>query len=310
MTKQVRSVKELKHPGFILFEGLDFGGKSTLAKRTAGSIERELGLNVQYNYNQGFLKSDIVDEAIFSQMNPREKAEYVMQCYLQDRLPSNPENFTEIIQDRYAPCIIFYAISRGGMSLNETKRFIDDCIKPKHIFLIECGYEERVKRNHERSSLTTLERLSLSSKDNHDKFVALYKRIIDEFQVPFTVVDTTIPTTEESVGECFKKIKDLRILTHEIPLTELVVDFECTVYESTVNLRAEEIKSGMNLAPVKVARKIDSSGHYINVLQNGRHRAYAAWKSKLNTVPAYINYEHVDKIDPSVLTFVKDFEFR
>jgi thymidylate kinase len=310
MTTQVRNIGELKHPGFVLFEGIDLVGKSTLAKKTAERVESALGLKVQHNYNQGFISSDIIDEKIFSQMNPGEKAEYFMQCYLQDSLPSNPENFVEIIQDRYAPCIVFYAITRGGLKLEEAKLFIKDCMKPKHIFLVECSYEERVKRANERSALKTLEKISISSKSKHDEFVSLYRQIIEEFRVPFTVIDTTTLTTEESVEECLNKIKNSGILTHEIKLDELLVDFECRVYESTVNLRVEKIKSGKSLNPVKVIRKIDSSGQYINALQDGRHRAYASWKSGLSIVKAYINYELVNKIDPSVLTSVKDFQFR
>lgn len=310
MISQVRPVKELKHPGFVLFEGIDFVGKSTLARRTSECIESKLGLRVQYNYNQGFLRSDLVNEKVFSQMNPKEKAEYFMRCYLQDGLPSNPEEFMEIVQDRYAPCIVFYAITRGGINFEELKGFIRGCIKPKYILLVECSYEERLKRANERSSLKTLEKISVSSKNSHDEFVAVYRRIIAEFQVPFTVIDTTTPTTEESVEECLTKIKDSRILTHEISLNDLVVDFECRVYKSTVDLRVEEIKSGVGLDPVRVTRKIDSSGQYINVLQDGRHRAYAARKSGLSAVRAYVNYEHVNRIDSTALTSVKDFKFR
>ena len=80
MTTQIKNINELKHPGFILFEGIDFVGKSTLAKKTAEQTEKELSLKIQHNYNQGFLRTDVVDEKVFSQMNPREKSEYFMQC--------------------------------------------------------------------------------------------------------------------------------------------------------------------------------------------------------------------------------------
>lgn len=310
MANLIKSAQELQHPGFVLFEGMDLVGKSSLAKHTARQIESELGLNAQHNYNQGFIRPDIVDNEAFLKMPPREKSEYFTQCYLKDSLPSDPRTFREIIQDKHLPCIIYYALVRGGKRLDDFKQAIQECIKPKHVFLVECSYEERLKRAEKRDSLRTLEKLSLSSQETHDKLAAMYRKIIDAFEVPVKIIDTTTDSKEESIEKCLENLRQSKILTQDVTLNDLAVDFEPRVYESTVGLRMNEIQKGKEIKPVLIARRIDGTGRYVNILVNGRHRAYAAWKSGLKTIPGYVNYESVAGIDSAKLTQITEFTFK
>ena len=310
MIYHTKPIKELKHPGFILFEGMDFTGKTSITKNVVDYLRKNIELNTEYNHNNGFVEEGVVNDHLLSKMTPREKSEYVLQCYLHDTLPGEPMKFIYVMQDRHIPSIIFYSIYRGGMKLEETTDFMDRCIKPKHIFLMECGYEEQLKRAESRKILTELERKCLSSARINDQFKEMYRKIIEVYKIPCTRIDTTSLSDKESLERCIKVLMDTEILVQGVSVNDLFVDFESRVYESTVNLRQKEIELGKNIKPIVITNKMNKKGRYISVINNVRHRAYAAWRAGLKEVPAYVNYQPINEIDFSLLKHISEFTFK
>ncbi len=310
MKEQIRPARELQNPGFVLFEGIDFTGKSTLAKGLVNYLNSDLKLNTAYSYNSGFLNSIPVDERLLSQMNSKEKSNFFFPFYLSESLSSDPGEFKEIFQDRYSPSLGLYALMRAHMSFDEISPFIKGSLKPKYVFLVECDYDERVKRSRERKNLTNLEVLSISSEKTHNYFINTYRRLIDVLGVPTKIINTTKQSCFESIQKCVADINEKNILTYPLQIDSLVVDFESRVYESTANDMLKEINTGQKLLPILVTRKIDSSGNYINTIKDGRHRAYAAWKANVKSIPAYINYEVVDSLDELKFKALNEFTFK
>ena len=304
----MKSAQELKHPGFVLFEGLDLTGKSSIARFLAERL-KEFELQARYNTNFGFF-DDVVDSELIKHMTPEEKTDYVLECYKQDSLPSDPRQFQELIQDRHAPCIFMYEMYRANQKLEDMRDFAKEYLKPKHIFLTECDFEERVRRAKKRSSLTLFEQKGIASEEVDARFRNAYREVIELFNVPYTILDTTSISLGKSVESCLAVLQDLDVLTHDVNVNELIVDFEPRVYPSTADLRFQEIKKGQKLKPIIVTRKIDQNGNYVDAIHNGRHRAYAAWMDKKDTIKAFINYESVDEIKRSRLKKLEEFGFK
>ena len=307
--KQINNFN-LKHPGFILFEGLDFNGKTVLAKNISFLLKKDYNIDNVYNYNQGLIRNDIVEEGRIKGLTSKEKSEYFLNCYLRDSLPSNPCEFKEIIQDRYLPAIIFYSLIMNDAKIKDMDRFIKESIKPKCIFLIECDYEERKKRAMSRQYLKKHEQESLLSEKKSNEFTMLYREIISRFNIPYKIIDTSIIDQNSSTKMCIEYILNEKILNNEICIEDLFVDFEPRVYQSTSSLRLRELKKGKKLKPINVIRTIQRDGKYVDIIYDGRHRAYGVWKAGLKKISAFVNYNCVEKIDFDRLIQVNEFGFK
>ena len=71
MIYHTKPIKELKHPGFILFEGMDFTGKTSITKNVVDYLRKNIELNTEYNHNNGFVEEGVVNDHLLSKMTPR-----------------------------------------------------------------------------------------------------------------------------------------------------------------------------------------------------------------------------------------------
>lgn len=302
--------KKLSHPGFVLFEGLDLTGKSFIARSAARYLRKTTGLDVRYNHNRGLITKCLLDADRVKEMDRKERIDYILQCYLQDTLPRDPREFHEIFQDKHAPAIIFYSIVTENRKLRDMFSCIARYARPKHVFLLESTYPDRLARAKSRKHLSSAETTSLSSEDEHKKCTDIYKLIIDAYKVSYTIIDTSTLSKQASIDRCISCSKELELLTHKVPVKELYVDFEPRVYSSTVQLKLEELRQKAGLAPILVTRQIDESGASVMVIQEGRHRAYAALRAEQPTIRSYVNHEPVPRINYSGLKKLSEFGFK
>ena len=308
MNVKTKNTSELSHPGFVLFEGMDFSGKSYISSRVVKLLRKNCLINVEYNGNKGFLNPNLADIKKIERMNPAEKVVYVLSCYEQDKLPKNPFYFNEILQDRYIPSIIFYGLIRAGMSLDKMFSLIGNIEKPKHIFLCVASYDDSVNRARERNIFTQLERRILEGSKDFMTMQQLYEDIIIRLDVPTTLVDTSKLNKEECIDYCISTIMEKHLMDYDVPILELCVNSFANVFPSTVELRKDDIKMN-DIKPVVVKRIINSKDNYINLLDGGRHRAFAAYSLGKKSIQAHIKYEH-GEFNVNELSPVSSFTFR
>jgi thymidylate kinase len=313
MGSMIKSAVELKHPGFIVFEGLDFSGKTSLAKKATEALKTDphFKLVSAYNHNHGFLNRDLVDEAHMKSLSPDHRVDYLIERYSRDILPSDPRQFSEIFQDRHLPYLIFYAVTKCGRRIEDVVSRMKEFTKPKHIFLIECSYEESRRRALKRSHTTENEMATVSSKEAHKDLRELYRCIITALGIPSTIIDTSahIPVSEY-LHNFLDKLRDSNALAHDVVLDDLVVDHDPRVFKSTARFKLENTSHGKKYSPISVIRVIDGDLNYINAILDGKHRAYAALNAGHKTISAYISYKPVSNIDLSSLKRVGEFGFK
>lgn len=312
MKSLIKSARTLQHPGFVVFEGLDFTGKTFLAKHAAKalSIDPRFQLNVIYNHNHGFLNKNVVNKEYLKELGANGRFNYLLDCYKKDTLSSDSKDFIEIFQDRHFPYLAFYAITQTGKKIDEIIPLFNNLTKPKHIFLIECSYEERKRRALQKNHVKPNELLSLASRENHTSLINLYRSIITSFNIPSTIVDTTSLNVEKLIPHFLEILQQKDILTHNLRLEELVVDEDPHVFKSTAAFKLQELLKGIIYPPINVIRKIDSSKNYAGLIKDGRHRAYVALKAGKKIIPAYVNYKFVDNIPASALKLIQNFTFK
>ena len=299
----------LTHPGFILFEGLDMSGKSSIAQNLVRKINKNIEVDAVYSANKGFLLRDPISDNELRGFNSSKKSNLVLDVYSKEEMPSDVDNFKEIVQDRYFPSILFYSQTRAGQNLIDDSR-VDSCLKPKYIFLIESSYESKKERSQKRSRLEILENKILSSKSNHDSYQDDYRKIIERLKIPYSIIDTTNPNEFQSSQQCLDRILEGSALTHLVDVAQVRVDFEPRVYHSTAKMKKEKMLTGIKFPPLDIERRYDVEGNSVDIIFDGRHRAHAALASGNSQYPAYIRHRKVDKIDFSGLTKVKDFGFK
>jgi thymidylate kinase len=306
----VHNVGELEHPGFIVFEGLDFTGKTFAAKRVAETLvgDKRFRLNAKYHHGKGFLDSEIVSPEYLKTLKPLERVNYLLTCYSRDNLPRNPGEFSEIFQDRYFPYTLFYALTNTNMNLDDLASKTRELRRPKHIFLFECDYKERIRRSQARK-IKPNELESLYSIGNHERFTKLYRDIVNAIEVPYTIINTTPLENEQVVEYISSRLEDKRILVHDINLEDLSEANEYDLFKSTAEFKLNALKGGRCFSPIQVLRKI-SGKRYVSLVEDGRHRAYASLKAERKTIPAYVNYESSSDLELEKLRSIGDFTFR
>jgi len=311
--KVLRPINELVNPGFIVFDGLDFTGKSYLAKRAVGALKKEdrFKLDVRYNHNHGFLNKGIVDLTYLKKLSPPQRMDYLLKCYERDVLSNDPKEFSEIFQDRHLPYLIYYAITKCDRKLNVLTEICKKLPRPKHLFLMECDYGERLRRANLRGNIKGSEIASLSSKEDHDKHINIYQEICQALNVPYTVIDTTNLYEKEVVNYFLDFVTDTKLMVYNVPTESLFADTETSVFETTAKFKLEELLNGRkNHPPISIMRRIDNKGNYVDLIKGGRHRAFAAWNTRKKKISSYISYEFCYKIDQSKLKHISEFTYR
>lgn len=311
--KVLRPINELVNLGFIVFDGLDFTGKSYLAKRAVGALKKDdrFRLNVKYNHNHGFLNKGIVDSTYLKKLNLPQRVDYLLKCYERDVLSNDPKEFSEVFQDRYLPYLIHYAITKCNGNLESLVERCKKLTKPKHLFLIECGYGERLRRANVRSNIKENEIISLLSKENHNKHINIYQEICQALNVPYTVIDTTNLYEKEVVNYFLDLVADTKLMVYNVPTESLFADTETSVFETTAKFKLEELLNGRkNHPPISIMRRIDNKGNYVNLIKGGRHRTFAAWNTRKKDIYSYISYEFCHEIDQSKLKHISEFTYR
>lgn len=308
----IQNSNNLKHPGFILFEGLDFTGKTFVAKGATKSLAKDarFNLKVKYKHSKELINPNIVDSALLKTLKPKEKVNYLLSCYRKDNLPKDPEEFCEIFKDRYFPYIIFYAITYAGFKVDDLIPLTKKLLQPKHIFLFECSYKERLRRAKKRGLIKQDELDSLSEK-SHNKLTALYRKIIETTKIPYTIINTTYLRGNRSINYFLTQLEKNRILSQEVKISNIADIYEHNVFKSTAEFKFQELINGRYIQPIQIIRRI-SGKKYVDILKRGggRHRAYAYFKAKRKTIPAYVNYEPTKSFKFRKITFIKDLKFR
>ncbi|MBN2421153.1 hypothetical protein JXB27_02645 [Candidatus Woesearchaeota archaeon] len=302
MNVKPKNISELSHPGFVLFEGMDFGGKSYVANKVVNVLREKYLLDATYNTNHGFLNPGLIDVEKIERMSSAEKVTYVLSCYRQDRLPANPADFKEIVQDRHIPSILFYGFMRASMPIERTFPLIKDVEKPKHIFLCSASYADSVNRARKRTDSTILEKRILDEPQEFRSRQHMYEDIIARFDVPTTTIDTSKLNKEECINLCISTIMKNHLMDYDVSISELCVDSFADVFPSTTERRKEDIMKNADIKPVAVRRRINCEDSYINLLEDGRHRAFASHLLGKSSIRAHIKYEcgefNVNKLVP------------
>jgi len=308
----IQNSSSLRHPGFVLFEGLDFTGKTFIAKGAVKALAKDsrFNLKVKYLHSKELLNPNIVDSAFLKSLGPEEKVNYLLRCYSKDNLPENPEEFCEIFKDRYLPYVFFYAITCAGFKLEDLMHLAKNLLQPKHIFLFECSYQERLKRAKIRGLIETNELESLSE-DAHNKLTALYREIIKATKIPYTIIDTTYLRGDKSISYFLNRLEETGILSQKVRIKNIADVYEHDIFKSTAEFKFQELLKGIYMPPIQITRRV-SGKKYIDLLKKGggRHRAYAYFKAKRKTIPAYIDYESAKSLEFKKITLIKDLKFR
>jgi len=308
----MQNSNKLKHPGFVLFEGLDFTGKTFIAKGAARALAKDprFNIKVKYSHSKELFNPRIVDPVFLKTLKPKEKVNYLLKCYIKDNLPENPEEFCEIFKDRYFPYVIFYAITCAGFKLENLMHLTKRLLQPKHIFLFECGYKERLRRAKKRGLIEKNELESLSE-ESHNRLTLLYRKIIKSTKIPYTIIDTTCLKGNKAINYFINELDKTGVLSQEVEVKSIVDVYEHDIFKSTAEFKFQELLKGSHMPPIQITRRI-AGKKYIDLLKRGggRHRAYAYFKAKRKTVPVYIDYESAKSLKFKKLTHIKDLKFR
>lgn len=295
--------------GYVLVEGLDFTGKSTIAKRLAEKLSNESPINGQYK--KGFFHRNNLEETetLAARLDPKYKEMYFKSLYALDKVcQDTPHDL--VIQDRYFPSILFYGMVVNGSSSTKHSEMQSNFILPRHILLFECSYDTKKERVKGRDKFWRLERMVLESEDSHRIMQQTYRDIIQEIGVGFTLIDTSDKSESDTLNECYTTLVDSDILLEDVQIDDLFVSWEPRIYPLTADKYAESLGNGDSLKPLVIHRIFnDEAGFIRDLVEDGRHRAYAHHLSGRKTAKAFIQRMPVDKqyLDSVRLTSLKDF---
>lgn len=296
-------------PGYILFEGLDFTGKSTIAQRLAKKLNAEGPLSAIYK--KGFFHCNHLEETetLAAKLNPKYKEMYFKSLYALDKINSNLP-YDLVVQDRYFPSIIFYGMIVNGSEKTSNPEIVQNFILPLHIFLFECSYEAKRERANGRERYWRLERMVLESEENNRTMEQLYREVIQDIGMNFTLIDTSEKSEEETLKECYTKLVDSDILLEEVIVDDLFVSWEPKIYPSTAEGYAESLENGTSLKPLTIHRIFDERASFVrDLIEDGRHRAYAHYLAGRKTVKAFVRRVPMDQkaVEAIKFTSIKDF---
>ena len=203
--------------------------------------------------------------------------------------------------------MIFYAATKVGKPIGEMIERTKGLTKPKHIFLVECSLEERKRRAGIRNDLKESEREGLTKK-GHERYTKMYKEIVSSMGVPYTVIDTTFLNGTRVLDYFLPELQKIGVLENEVSLESLMVDNDPGVFESTAKFKLEEVLKGKKHSPISIVRRIEGA-NYMELIRDGRHRAYASWLAGVKNIKAYVSYEK-GKIEADKLKGFSDFRYK
>jgi len=186
-------------------------------------------------------------------------------------------------------------------------------IMPRAVLLFERSYEEMVEVSRQRDRLSSLERRSVESEDQYREMKDEYRDLIRRLGVWFTTIDTTQMTEDQTLMECYQALVDSDALIEKVRVDDLCVNWEPRVYPSTAEEYAGKIKRGEQVKPLIVHRRFNlEEGVSIDLVEDGRHRAYAHHLTGMIEARAYIeriptDIEVIRSFKPVKL---KDFSFK
>ena len=295
-------------PGYILFEGLDFTGKSTIAKRLTERLRSNGPVKVQYK--KGFFHSNNLEETetLATKLDPIYKEMYFKSLYALDKVKQDlPPNL--VFQDRYFPSILFYGMMVNGSKSTGNSEMKKHFILPRHVFIFECSYDVKRKRARGREKYWRLERMVLESEENNRKMEQVYRAIIQEIGSSFTLIDTTDKSEAETLDECHDILINSGSLLEEVQIDDLFVSWEPKIHPSTASSYAESLKNGSSLKPLVIHRVFNKEVNLVrDLVEDGRHRAYAHHIAGRKIVKAFVQRIPVDKdyLNSVTLTPLKD----
>jgi thymidylate kinase len=296
-------------PGYILIEGLDFTGKSTIAQRLAEKLSSVGPVNAQYK--KGFFHNNRPEETetLAAELDSRYKEMYFKSMYALDKARQTlPHDL--VIQDRYFPSILFYGMMVNNSHSMDHSEMKNNFILPRHVLLFECSYDAKKERANSRDKFRSLERMVLESEEKHKIMQQAYRDIIQETGVGFTLIDTSDKDESGTLNECYNKLASSDILLEDVQIGDLFVSWESRIYPSTANKYSESLENGSSLKPLVIHRVFNKEiGIVRDLIEDGRHRAYAHYLSGRKTAKAFVQRIPVNKeyIDSVKLTSLKDF---
>jgi len=277
-------------PGYILFEGLDLTGKTSVANTVIDLINSKKKVSVGYMH--GFFSNTNHEQIanIVASLSPREKEDFFINLYLKDkRVPIRNFNSIQIV-DRYFPSIIFYGYVRNGTPIDKYS-FQESFLLPRHVVLFESDYQSKQKRFSNRIGMNSLEKIMLESKSLHDNFVAVYRKIIELMDVPFSTIDTSSLTLNEVTQQVLDALNERNALVDKLNVSELMADTRYVLHASRVEKYYQRLRKGLKTNP-PIVLKTRKGSKILYLIEDGRHRAMAYHLLGFKEIQAYLHYEN------------------
>lgn len=298
---------------YTLIEGLDFTGKSTISK-----LLSQKSINdgpIPGEYNNMFMDPTLhsgVQSVSTGELSPAYKEMYFKGLYALDRTSKNlPLNL--VIQDRYFPSILFYGNIINGTQIPSQQEMQENFLMPKGILLFEKSYDEVLTIAQSRGKLSRLEKVALESRNQYEIMKQRYRELIFTLGCECVVVDTTNESIDDTLEECYGALFDSDLLLEEVRVADLQVSWEAKVYPSTAQRYVQDIEAEKRIRPLIVHRIINQEdGSIVDLVEDGRHRAYAHHLIKLVSAKAFIRRLPMtaDEFNQLSLTKLADFTFK
>lgn len=298
---------------YALVEGLDFTGKTTISKLLSQKSINDGPIPGQYNHE--FMDPTLqpgIQSVSIGELSPAYKEMYFKGLYALDKTSKNlPLNL--VIQDRYFPSILYYGNIINGTPLPSQQEMQENFIMPKGILLFERSYDEVLTIAQSRKKLSRLEKAALESRDQYETMKQRYRELMFSLGCECVVVDTTNESIDDTLEECYGALFDSDLLLEDVRVADLQVSWEAKVYPSTAQRYVQDIEAERKVRPLIVHRMInqedDSS---VDLVEDGRHRAYAHHLIKLVSAKAFIRRVPMtaDEFNQLSLTRLADFTFK
>jgi thymidylate kinase len=300
-------IQEALSSGYLLLEGMDFTGKSTISKLLAEELTKKGP--IEAIYHRGYFSNLNTETEI---LNPEEKENFYRKLFFEDKKNTVVQPKL-IIQDRYFPSILFYGNIMNSTEYPTTENMNKLYLMPRGVLLFERSFEEIKEMAQQRKHLASLEKKSLESKKQFDYMRKQYRELISRLGVWSTIIDSSKSTIENTLQNSYEQLTNSEILVEDVKVDDLCVSWEPRVYKSTAEKCLNKINNGELIEPLVIHRKFDpKTGIFIDLVEDGRHRAYAHYLANMVTARAYIQRISIDSetIKTIKTTKLKDFTFK
>jgi len=184
----------MKKPLFIVIEGMDGVGKTTITKLLSKKLN---GISYKIPPTELTNIRDNIDNS-----NKYSKFFYYLSAtyYASENIKSNIKEGNSVVCDRYYQTT-FSAYGDEVMDLVNSKQIINTLYKPNFCFLLTVSEEERLKR------LNLRDFLSKDDIESIDNDVLRNKQMSKYYQMDMIEIDTTDKTEQDVLDEIFRIIK-------------------------------------------------------------------------------------------------------